>query len=150
MTMSAPVEVFIEAGRRRVFASALDWPGWCRGGRTEDLAIAALADYLTRYAPLALRAGLAAPLGDLAVVQRWQGVSANADFGALGAVATAEHQSLTAGQGKRLAVLLEAGWALLAEAAVAAPPVLPKGPRGGGRDRSQILAHVVESELIYV
>src|ERR1022692_560785 len=112
MTSTAPVEVFIEAGRRRVFASALDWPGWCRGGRTEDLALAALADYLTRYAPVALRAGLVAPAADLSVVQRWHGVSANADFGALGAVATVEHQSVTAGQGKRLAALLEAAWAL--------------------------------------
>jgi hypothetical protein len=47
------VAVFIEAGRRRVFASALDWPGWARGGKTEELAVEALADYLPRYAPVA-------------------------------------------------------------------------------------------------
>ena len=45
---AAPVDVFVESGRKRVFASALDWPGWCRSGRTEELAIEALAAYLPR------------------------------------------------------------------------------------------------------
>ena len=29
----AQVDVYLEVGRRRVFAGALDRPGWCRGGR---------------------------------------------------------------------------------------------------------------------
>lgn len=34
--------VHLEVGRKRVFAWALDWPGWCRPGRTEELALEAL------------------------------------------------------------------------------------------------------------
>jgi hypothetical protein len=33
-------EVFVEAGSKRVFAGAIEWPGWCRGAKT-DRAVAA-------------------------------------------------------------------------------------------------------------
>jgi hypothetical protein len=46
------IEVFIESGNRRVFASALDWPGWARSAKTEALAVEAMADYLQRYAEI--------------------------------------------------------------------------------------------------
>lgn len=26
-------DVYLEAGKKRVFACAADWPGWCRSGR---------------------------------------------------------------------------------------------------------------------
>jgi hypothetical protein len=42
------IEVFIESGNRRVFASALDWPGWARSAKTQEVALVALADYLPR------------------------------------------------------------------------------------------------------
>jgi hypothetical protein len=29
------IPVYLEVGKKRVFAGALDWPGWCRGGRDE-------------------------------------------------------------------------------------------------------------------
>jgi len=45
---SGQVAVFVEAGKRRIFASALDWPGRARPGPTEEAAIAALAEYLPR------------------------------------------------------------------------------------------------------
>lgn len=40
--------VGLEVGSKRVFAWALEWPGWCRAGRTEDLALEALAAYAPR------------------------------------------------------------------------------------------------------
>jgi hypothetical protein len=43
------VPVIIEAGKRRTFAQAVGWPGWCRSGKGEDAAIGALAAYLERY-----------------------------------------------------------------------------------------------------
>ena len=144
-----PIAVFIEAGGRRVFASALDWPGWARSGKTEELAVAALADYLPRYAPIVARAGLRPPVGDLAVTERHPGMARNADFGALGEIAPSEHAPLPAAAGARLASLLQAAWAALDEVAAAAPEQLRKGPRGGGRDTSQIVAHVAGAEAMY-
>jgi hypothetical protein len=149
MASCAPVEVFIEAGHRRVFASALDWPGWSRASRTEELALQALADYLPRYAPVVLRARLDVPAAEFTVVERSPGISKDADFGTLGAAAAGEDRPVPGPEGQRLAALLESGWAELALAAAGAPAVLPKGPRGGGRDRDAILAHVAESEAMY-
>lgn len=50
----ATIAVALEVGMRRVLASALDWPGWCRSGRHEDLALDALAAASGRYAPVAV------------------------------------------------------------------------------------------------
>ena len=33
---TAPTDVYLELGTKRVFACALEWPGWCRGGRDEQ------------------------------------------------------------------------------------------------------------------
>lgn len=146
---SDQVVVFIEAGSRRVFASALHWPGWARSGKTEQLAVATLADYLPRYEPIVRQAGLTPPLGELVVSERHEGVAKNADFGALGAVASEETEPLPAAAGDRLARLLEAAWTAFDETAAAAPAQLRKGPRGGGRDTEQIVAHVLEAEIEY-
>jgi hypothetical protein len=143
------IAVFIEAGKRRVFASALDWPGWARRGKTEDEALASLADYYERYAPIVARAQLAAPSGALVISERHDGLARNVDFGALGEMAPSETEPLAAADGARLATLLAAAWAAFDEAAAAAPAVLRKGPRGGGRDTAQIVDHVVGAESMY-
>jgi hypothetical protein len=141
--------VFVEAGKRRVFASTLDWPGWARSGKTEELAIESLADYLPRYAPVVRRAGLTPPSGDLVIAERHPGVAKNADFGALGEIAEGEIRPMGTAEGSRLAALLEAAWAAFDETVAAAPSVLRKGPRGGGRDTAQIAAHVAGAQDIY-
>jgi hypothetical protein len=147
--MSNQIDVFVESGNRRVFASALDWPGWARSAKTEDLAVAALADYLPRYAQITKLAGLAPPGGTLAIAERHPGVAKNADFGALGEVAGSEQRPLPTSDGARLAALLEAAWAAFDQVAAAAPAQLRKGPRGGGRDTDQIVAHVAGGEMAY-
>jgi hypothetical protein len=143
------IDVFIESGRSRVFASALDWPGWARRDKTEDLAIQALADYLPRYLPIVELAGVPPPAGDLAVSERHAGLAKNADFGALGEIAMADREPLPAEAGARLASLLEASWQAFDRGALAAPAQLRKGPRGGGRDTEQIVQHVLEAEVMY-
>ena len=143
------IDVFIEAGRSRVFASALDWPGWARSGKTEDLAVQALADYLPRYLAIVRLAGVPLPDGDLAVTERNAGLAKNADFGSLGEIADAEREPLTEVAGHRLALLLEAAWRAFDHGARTAPAQLRKGPRGGGRDTEQIVHHVQEAEAIY-
>jgi hypothetical protein len=146
---AAGVGVFTESGKTRVFASALDWPGWARRAKTEELALEALADYLPRYAPVVRLAGLEPPQGELVIVERHPGLAKNADFGALGEIAQSETAPLPAREGARLASLLEAAWSAFDEVAAAAPAELRKGPRGGGRDTDQIVAHVRDAELMY-
>ena len=43
----------IEAAEKKAFATAIDWPGWSRSGKTEELAIEALLAYADRYAAVA-------------------------------------------------------------------------------------------------
>ncbi len=143
------IKVFIEAGAKRVFASALDWPRWARSGKGEELAVAALADYLPRYARVVERAGLTPADGVLAITERHDGLAKNADFGSLGEIAPSETRPLSGAEGARLALLLEAAWAAFAETAAVAPAQLRKGPRGGGRDTSQIIEHVLGAEVMY-
>ena len=44
---------------------------------------------------------------------------------------------------------LEAAWTVFDRVAASAPAELRKGPRGGGRDRDKMIAHVIESEWRY-
>ena len=49
------VDVYLEVGKKKVIAGALEWPGWCRIGRDEESALQALAEYAPRYAKVAGR-----------------------------------------------------------------------------------------------
>lgn len=145
----AGTRVVLEVGAKRVFASALDWPGWCRVGRSEDTALAALDDYRARYARVAAAAGVPfRPDPPYDVVERVRG-DATTDFGAPGVVAAADAEPLTAAQARRQVALLRAAWAELDRLGREAPEVLRKGPRGGGRDRDAVVAHVTEAERSY-
>ena len=33
------MDIFVEAGKQKVFVGALEWPGWCRFGRDEFTAL---------------------------------------------------------------------------------------------------------------
>jgi hypothetical protein len=43
------IDVYLEIGKKKTFAGALEWPGWCRSGRDEKSALQALLDYGPRY-----------------------------------------------------------------------------------------------------
>ena len=147
----APTPVYLEVGSKKVFACSLDWPGWCRAGKTEEAALEALASYAGRYAAVPAVAGVRVPSTaghNLDVVERLKG-SASTDFGVPGEEAAADAEPLSAAQARRLASLVEASWVVLEAAADSAPAELRKGPRGGGRDRDKIVAHVATSEFGY-
>ena len=72
------VRVGLEIGPRWVFASALDWPGWCRRGRGQQAALDTLLDYTDRYAAVA---GLGFAPGEPRVVGQVPGNKIT-DFGA--------------------------------------------------------------------
>ena|SRR5262245_3406778 len=55
--MATPVRVMVEQGKKRAVASAFDWPGWDRGGKSEVEALEVLETYRPRYASVAELAG---------------------------------------------------------------------------------------------
>src|SRR5439155_3235038 len=132
----------------RVFVGVLEWPGWVRAGRTESQALDALAAAAERYASVAEVAGLALPVAEFEVVERVEG-DATTDFGAPSAIPQADRTPLTAKEAQRLAALLGACWTYLDKVVAAAPAELHKGPRGRGRDRDKIVAHVLGAEEAY-
>lgn len=146
-----PTEVVLEVARRRTFASAVDWPGWCRSGKTPDEALQALAAYAQRYAVVARLARVRFPGtagDDLEVVDEVPG-NATTEFGAPGVPASTDARDLDRPGADRQVRLLQASWSELDRLAVQAPERLRKGPRGGGRDRDAVVAHVVEAERSY-
>ena len=138
-----PIEVAVETGSKRVFASAIDWPGWARAGRDEDGALEALETYRPRYAGLMRTSGIRfAPGSTWVVAERLRG-DATTDFGAPGIPPAADSRSLTPRQLPRLRGILEATWSALdAAVAHARGRALAKGPRGGGRELQGIVEHV--------
>ena len=148
LSMTSAVRVLLENGRSKTFASALDWPGWCRWGKGDEGAIEALEHYADRYREVARRAGVRFPASPvLEVVDRVPG-DATTDFGAPSTASSLE-AAIAAPELRRGVRLLEASWARLDELATSAPAVLAKGPRGGGRDRDGIVDHVAEAERAY-
>jgi hypothetical protein len=43
------IDVYLEVSKKRSFAGAIEWPGWCRSGRDEESALEALCEYGLRY-----------------------------------------------------------------------------------------------------
>jgi hypothetical protein len=138
-----PLRILVEAAPRKVFVSALDWPGLCRAGRDEGAAIEALLAALPRYAPVARAAGEAFEVDEttVEVAERVDGDAGTA-FGVPSVLATADREPVDAGEARRLAALVEAAWAAFDRIATAAPEELRKGPRGGGRDTAKVVDHV--------
>ncbi|WP_374686594.1 hypothetical protein [Promineifilum sp.] len=155
--MAQPVNeipVYLEVGQKRAFAGALDWPGWCRAGRDEDAALAALFDYGPRYARAVTSSGLGfvapAALAALVVVERLPG-SSGTDFGAPGAQPEADRLPFGKEELARSEAILTAIWQTFDETAGAAVGrELRKGPRGGGRELDKIVEHVRGADEAYL
>jgi len=148
------IPVCLEVGKKRVFASAVEWPGWCRSGKSEEAALDAMAAYAPRYAT-ALRntkLGFDPPEDATAfqVLERLEG-DATTDFGAPGKAPAADERPVDDAEfGRMQAILRASGEALDAAAEAAGGKVLTKGPRGGGRDLDEILRHVLEADAGYL
>ena len=140
--------VVIETGTKKAFATAIDWPGWSRSGRTEADALEALADYADRYQRVAVifRDG---PLPvHFGVIEHLEGSGAT-DFGVPDRVAEVDREPLTETECERQVALLRACWAVFDDVAARVSAELRKGPRGGGRDRDEIVDHVVKADRGY-
>ena len=148
------VDVYVEAGSKRVFAGAIEWPGWCRSAKTEEDALGALFAYAPRYAKALRRTKLGfeppARSGSLRVREHVKG-NATTDFGAPAIAPQADDRRLGDHEAERQLTILRACWAALDRAAAAAEgAVLRTGPRGGGRPLTKIVAHVTDAEGAYL
>ena len=152
--MTRSIDVYLEVGKKRTFAGAMDWPGWCRSGRDEESALQALVDYAPRYARI-LRTkefGFHAPADASAfsIIERLEG-NATTDFGAPGLVPSRDADPVTEKELKHFQELLKACWrAFDAATKSAAGKELHKGPRGGGREIDGIIEHVLGSDSGYL
>ena len=158
---AGPIRVLLGIAPKKAFASALDWPGLARSGRDGADALAALAAAMPRYGAIAEAAEAAEaaaaarvagvafnPRAPLVVAEEIPGDAGTA-FGVPSLVATLDRVPTAAADGIRLAALVEACWDALHAAVAAAPAELRKGPRGGGRDRDTVVAHVIDAEAAY-
>lgn len=145
------LEIGEEIAPKKAFVWAVEWPGWCRSGRTAEAARAHLVEVRSRYAPVAQIAGLRLPrvtVDQLEVVESLKGGGAT-EFGVPSAIGQDDRRSVSARDAKRLAALVEAAWTTFDRVASEAPAELRKGPRGGGRDTAKVIAHVVEADSAY-
>jgi hypothetical protein len=148
------VNIYLEAGAKRTFASAVEWPGWSRGGRGEDDATAALAAYGARYKTVVRSAAptFVAPkdTSEFKIMKRLKG-NAGTDFGVPSLGLPSDKEPMTAAELTRLTRILEACWNAFDRAAESAKGLeLRKGPRGGGRDLEKMTAHVIEADQAYM
>jgi hypothetical protein len=147
--VSERLAIALEGTGRKVFASAVEWPGWSRSDKTAEAAIERLLAYAPRYEPVVSAAGLT--LGssfDVDIVEHLEGGSGT-EFGVPSRPTAADARPTDAAEAARLAAIVEAAWASFDRIAAGAPAELRKGPRGGGRDRDKIVGHVDESDWYY-
>jgi len=148
------IHVYLEAGQKKTFAGALDWPGWCRSGGDEATALMSLFTYGARYARLlhAAQMEFTAPADASAftVMERLTGNSTT-DFGAPAIAPSADSAPVRAADLERFQQLLRASWRAFDLARrSAAGRELRKGPRGGGRETDDIIRHVIEADQAYL
>ena len=144
------IRLYLEEGSKRSFACAVDWPGWARSGKAERHAVEAFLDYAPRFARIVEPLGLGFPSDCRSeIVERIPGTSTT-DFGAPGVVPEIDRVAISFQQAERNAAIVEAIWVAFEETVATSPTELRKGPRGSGRDRDEMAAHVYDAEVAYV
>lgn len=143
--------IVLERGKKKTFASALDWPGWSRSGKSDEDAIAVLTSYADRYRIVADRAGVqgvAETAANPQVVDTLAGSGAT-DFGVPDRISDLENEFFSQAECERQLSLLKASWEFFDDVASRVSSELQKGPRGGGRDRDEIIEHTLRAETGY-
>ena len=146
-----PTRTVVQHGPKdkKVAAFAIDWPGWSRGAKTGPQAVELLEAYRDRYRPVAGLAGLASEFdaaGPLEIVEDHVGVGSTDFWGISFAPSSFEQGPMPTDELERKLALLEAAWRFFDDVAARVSPELEKGPRGGGRNRDEIVRHVVVNE----
>src|SRR5262245_23633916 len=117
---------------KKVVAFALDWPGWSRGAKTDDVALDTLEAYRDRYRPVAALAGLQKEFdvgGPLNIVEDKIGTPST-DFWAISfAPSSTETDPMDEATLERGITVLRAAWAFFDSVAARVSPEMRKGPR---------------------
>jgi hypothetical protein len=148
---SVPLRTVLERGpkNKKVVAYAIDWPGWSRGAKTADDALATLESYRVRYREIAVAAGVAKEFdatGPLVVVEDRVGTGSTDFWGISFSPSSFEQGPMDDRELDRKIGLLRACWSLFDEVAARVSAEMRKGPRGGGRDRDEIIRHTIRVE----
>jgi hypothetical protein len=148
------IAVAFEIGpKRRVFAQALDWIGWCRAGKDEATALHQLVIASTRYAQIAGRAGLtfAVPPSSEAfeIVERVPG-TATTDFGAPAVPLTSDQEPLEESDIELFVSLLTACWATFDDALNSISADLHDVKPEGGRSPDAMRLHLLEADRMHL
>lgn len=146
-----PVRTVVEHGPKdkRSVAFALDWPGWCRGAKTGELAVETLEAYRPRYRPIASLAGMVDEFdraGPIEIVEDRIGAGSTDFWGISFSPSSTEHGPMDEARLERALTLLQASWTFFDSAAARVSAEMRKGPRGGGRDRDRIVRHTIRTE----
>jgi hypothetical protein len=146
-----PTRTVVQHGPKdkKVAAVAIDWPGWSRGAKTPDAAVELLEAYRERYRPVARIAGRDAEFeaaGPLEIVEDHVGVGSTDFWGISFAPSSFELTPMAQDELERKLALLQAAWRFLDDVAARVSPEMAKGPRGGGRNRDEIVRHVYGNE----
>ena len=107
------IRVVLEVAPKRSFASALDWPGWSRGGRNEDEALDALLDYAPALCDGRKRAKIAFTPPATTRGSTWssdRGRRRNGVRRARASRRASEDEPLSAADLRRLLAFLQAAW----------------------------------------
>ncbi len=148
------MDAYLEIGKKRTFAGAVDWPGWSRSGRDEESALQALFDYAPRYARVVRTAqlGFEPPIdpATFTVVERLKG-DTTTDFGTPGMAPSSDARPVDSADLERFQKLLKACWRRFdSVVGEAKGKELRKGPRGGGRELEAIVDHVRGADQAYL
>jgi len=143
-----PTRTVVQHGPKdkKVAAFALDWPGWSRGAKTGPQAVEVLEAYRDRYRPIVELAGLASEFdatGPLEIVEDHVGVGSTDFWGISFAPSSFEEGPMPEDELERKLTLLESAWRFFDDVAARVSPEMQKGPRGGGRNRDEIIRHAL-------
>jgi hypothetical protein len=149
--MANKLRVTLEIGPKgkKVAAVAPDWPGLERGAKTGEAAIERLQSYLPRYARVAKLAGMEeefAAMTTVDVVEHYPGTGSTDFWGISFAFSGIDGQDLSNEELERELALMQACWAVFDDVRLRVSVQMQKGPRGGGRDRDQIVGHTIRVE----
>jgi hypothetical protein len=148
-----PVRTVVQRGPkgRKAVAFAVDWPGWSRGAKTPEAALELLESYRERYRPIAVAAKLAKEFdaaGRLKVVEDQVGPGSTDFWGISFAPSDVEPEPMGDVELDRKITLLRACWKHFDAVGSRVSAEMRKGPRGGGRERDEIIRHVIRVESL--
>lgn len=135
---------------KKVVAFALDWPGWSRGAKTAEEALAILEAYRQRYRRVATRARMTKEFdeaGPLKVIDDHVGTGSTDFWGISFSPCSLELGPMGDHEFTRKVKLLRSCWSYFDEVAARVSPEMRKGIRGGGRERDEIIRHTRGTEV---